>query len=798
MKISVCWITKNEEANIARAINSMKEYTDELIVVDTGSTDNTVEAARSLGATVVPFEWINDFSAARNYGLSLSTGDILMCPDADMWYDPPFGPAQRKLIENAFRQHSDVEYVSGTIVDVDKDSGVVINEAITTIAFKKSPNIKYFNAIHEQILHLDGSFLTSYHIDSVRIHHSGYSFSMLKEKADRNIAMLKILAQKEEEELGGAHTPLTDFYMMREYNSLQDYDVAAKSFSALHSSSKSVMALLSYPAITSTYFYLGMRIANTRREWFSREDLYENHVLRMKRMLPAYAGSSIIDLNYQILFDLKDDVFLAGFEKVLASFDPKAKNNNSESIRAFAVLCARAARICWQRGNVEKTFDYCVARFKASDVFDGDTFSLLLSCVKGQPDSEIVLFLNSLFDNADPLKAHALAEGLQHDGFQVVFNYYVMKQVEAEIATKKHFLQLLIINRNFKEAVERAVSMEGDSDPNLLESKIFIAIFCAGDRQLYDEYQSHLNNAGRLMMDAFYAGSPVQYESFYDASLLSELFTAIAFLSDVQTAAKFLELFSIIPRICFQVESKYYVENSMFDEALHSRYAIGLENDPAASELMLAVLIKTGRYEDALQRVKNALSGNIPDGTLLNHLLAIAESGHFSVAGEARQLYDKFIYLHDESVDMNDVMRTRKVFDHFKKRDRKRFAEITAEELMAEIAADDKITSNLRHLMAIEQAARVYEEEDVPAMALHCHMRLRACGYRTKRTTEHLAHALARLGNKKLSRQLAEKAAGMEDTPAERPLDAPPAHASAGIPLQASVRRQRPAPRKLN
>ena len=61
-RISACTITKNEEKNIARSIESYKDYVDEIIIVDTGSTDNTVSVAKSLGAKVFNFEWINDFS----------------------------------------------------------------------------------------------------------------------------------------------------------------------------------------------------------------------------------------------------------------------------------------------------------------------------------------------------------------------------------------------------------------------------------------------------------------------------------------------------------------------------------------------------------------------------------------------------------------------------------------------------------------------------------------------------------------------------------------------------------------
>lgn len=82
-KLSVCLITKNEELHIERVLKSVKGVADELIVVDTGSTDRTVEMATALGARVEHFTWIDDFSAARNAALSYCTGDWIMWIDAD-------------------------------------------------------------------------------------------------------------------------------------------------------------------------------------------------------------------------------------------------------------------------------------------------------------------------------------------------------------------------------------------------------------------------------------------------------------------------------------------------------------------------------------------------------------------------------------------------------------------------------------------------------------------------------------------------------------------------------------------
>ncbi len=87
--ISLTMIVKNEEANISKCLRSVAGLFDEIVVVDTGSTDRTVEIAREFGGRVFDFVWVDDFAAARNAALARATGDCAFWLDADDVIDPP-------------------------------------------------------------------------------------------------------------------------------------------------------------------------------------------------------------------------------------------------------------------------------------------------------------------------------------------------------------------------------------------------------------------------------------------------------------------------------------------------------------------------------------------------------------------------------------------------------------------------------------------------------------------------------------------------------------------------------------
>ena len=103
--LSVCMIVKNEERNLPRCLDSVRGLAGELIVVDTGSTDETARIAAGYGAEVIPFDFrFVDFAAARNYALERSSGRWILMLDADETLDQASAPSIERLIaqeENA-------------------------------------------------------------------------------------------------------------------------------------------------------------------------------------------------------------------------------------------------------------------------------------------------------------------------------------------------------------------------------------------------------------------------------------------------------------------------------------------------------------------------------------------------------------------------------------------------------------------------------------------------------------------------------------------------------------------------
>lgn len=151
--ISQCMIVKNEENFIERALSWAKDIVSEQIVVDTGSSDKTVEIAERMGAKVFHFEWIDDFSAAKNYALEQASGDWIAFLDADEFFAPE---DTEKLMVHINRIHADPKLkmkhkVIGCSLYNVAENGETISVVDQARIYQNRKEIRYVGRIHEAI-----------------------------------------------------------------------------------------------------------------------------------------------------------------------------------------------------------------------------------------------------------------------------------------------------------------------------------------------------------------------------------------------------------------------------------------------------------------------------------------------------------------------------------------------------------------------------------------------------------------------------------------------------------------------
>ncbi len=189
MRISACYIVRNEAAKLERSLASLEGAVDEIIVVDTGSSDDTVKIAEAHGAQVFHFPWQDDFSAARNASLSKATGDWILVVDADEYFPEGMAKNIRPAVE---RYGADADLLIFMRREFDEDKGEVLLDTYVSRLLRRTDGLAYEGAIHEEPRR-HGSIIARMATipdGELMMMHTGYSAVLLRSKGERNLALL--------------------------------------------------------------------------------------------------------------------------------------------------------------------------------------------------------------------------------------------------------------------------------------------------------------------------------------------------------------------------------------------------------------------------------------------------------------------------------------------------------------------------------------------------------------------------------------------------------------------------------
>lgn len=184
--LSFCMIARDEEARIARCLESVCDVVDEIVVLDTGSCDRTIAIAQSYGAKVHSFAWCNDFSTARNESLKYVTGDWILVLDADEVLVPEIVPALQQAIQS--EQHLVLNLIRQEVGAAQSPYSLISR------LFRRHPDIQFTRPYHALI---DDSVMTLLqrephwqigYLPNTAILHEGYQSELIVSKDKFNKA----------------------------------------------------------------------------------------------------------------------------------------------------------------------------------------------------------------------------------------------------------------------------------------------------------------------------------------------------------------------------------------------------------------------------------------------------------------------------------------------------------------------------------------------------------------------------------------------------------------------------------
>jgi tetratricopeptide (TPR) repeat protein len=190
-KISLCMIVKDEEKNLQRCLLSVQGAVDEIIIVDTGSTDHTLDTAKRFSAKVQAFPWNGNFSDARNASLELATGEWVLFLDADEALAEESGPVLRQVVADTTIDG----YLIKIISYMGDESYSQWSTDMVFRLFRNRPDYRFRGAVHEQVIDCIQECNSQARFQAAPgavILHYGYLDQQIKDKdkMNRNLAII--------------------------------------------------------------------------------------------------------------------------------------------------------------------------------------------------------------------------------------------------------------------------------------------------------------------------------------------------------------------------------------------------------------------------------------------------------------------------------------------------------------------------------------------------------------------------------------------------------------------------------
>ncbi|MGL5271791.1 MAG: glycosyltransferase [Selenomonadaceae bacterium] len=482
LDLSACVIVKNEEKNLPEWINRMQKIANEIIVVDTGSTDKTISIAKEKGATVYNYKWQEDFSAAKNFALEKASGEWILFLDADEYFtDETIYNVPQYL--NKINSDKNIDALLCQLLNVDEDTdNRVINVVQSVRIFRNDANICFQGKVHEFITRLDAPLKLAQMEAEVEIYHTGYSHKIVRGKLERNLQLLKKSIEENGEK--SWHYPyLADcYYGLKEYDKAIEY--ANKTITA------NIIALGTESGIYRRLIDATALSGKSSREILAAIDL----AIKQFPEMPEFLWN-----KGSVLFDQKDYINAEKYLwEALRLYDAQ---KNKKAMGAFDgqlnLLYLTFARISVLKNDVEKAFDWYL---KSLREYAYNAFALreCYQLIRLQEPVDVIAFFRTIYGE-NQRDIQFIIKSICEYSFDKVYLYYVqMLQQKYNIAEQNILIAGLVAKIEYNTAIEQLTA-------DITKEYIFmiISLLQCYDENNYQVAKTLLPNSYQKVLDDF-------------------------------------------------------------------------------------------------------------------------------------------------------------------------------------------------------------------------------------------------------------------------------------------------------
>jgi tetratricopeptide (TPR) repeat protein len=453
LKLSLCMIVKDEEEMLPRCLAAVAPAVDEIVIVDTGSTDRTIEIARAHNATVIEKPWTGSFSEARNASFDAATGDWIIYLDADEVLVADDVDRLRNLTGRTWRE---AFYVVETSYTGELGDGAAMTNNALRV-FRNRPHYRFEGRLHEQIAHNLPLYAAGrVEQSSVRVEHYGYLGAVrnAKEKSQRNLDLLKA-QQAESPSDAFLHFNLgTEYAVIGDYASaLTELDSAWSLVRSQGQEDRDYVPVLLHRLVTA------LRRCNRPQEAIARAEDALNR-------FPGFTDV-VFDLALASLALGREDDAIGYWERCIEMGDAPPRFGGSLGVGTYLPRIS-LADLHARRGELEQArtlLDWCITEHpNVVGVVAPYAATLLRS---GAPATEVAEKIENSVPELTPAARHVLATTFFSHGAMAAAENQFRAVLDARPTSSEVRVQLaetLLNERDYANAADEAQRI-ADDDP---------------------------------------------------------------------------------------------------------------------------------------------------------------------------------------------------------------------------------------------------------------------------------------------------------------------------------------------
>jgi glycosyltransferase involved in cell wall biosynthesis len=519
-------IVKNEEDMLSRCLESVKHIVDEMIIVDTGSTDSTVKIAESFGAKVFYYKWDNSFSNARNFSMEKATKEWILIMDADDQFVKEDTNKLLNLINNK-RNNTNAYFFETLCYSGDNpNSNIVMNLNIRLI--KNGKDYKFVGNIHEQIMPgpEDMSRPDAMKNEKIRFYHYGYLNDVIKKKDKRNRNMNLIKKELEQ----NPNNPFMQFNMGNEFYALGKYSEALKYYMSSYDNINRLEPFISK---------LILRIVSCNEILNNVNDEFKFINLGLKHY-PEFTDLQFLKAN-AFLRQGNNAQAISSLKKCIKMGEAPSNLQNITGVgsyRPYYVL----SDIYFNLGEYDKAFECCDKVLKINFKFsDAANKMVRIMLQKKLTIDEIKLKFESYLQNNIDENSYFLLSDIFYDKnmFNIAFDYTEKAEMLSKDKSKAYYYKgtCKFYQRAFSEAYNYFAKVHNNE---FLEKSICFSVLCSTldnniqvEDTLLDKYEKILTSKYYLVY--------IKFKELMKGNQCAPL------AEDKETSTKFVEpIFSIL------------------------------------------------------------------------------------------------------------------------------------------------------------------------------------------------------------------------------------------------------------